>query len=638
MLFYHKIHKDLKKDSDNNIHSILTLSSYTFLCGLCDKKMLWTVLTEINFIFQFCVVNCIHSDYFCIHMNLSSKNLYFSLLILLVVCFLSGANTSFSQSGKDNSNEIKSEKALKFFIEGKTFELQNDFISAIESYRAALKLDKSSGIYYALSNVYYKLGKFNEALTEIKNALRLKPESENYLELSANIYISQKDFKNAANAYEKILSTDTNYTFGLYSLARLYQELNMPAKAIVIYEKITNKIGYDFDVLRKMYEIYYSYKDYPKSIEVLENLLVLDPYNNEIKKLLATLYFSNDQIENSKKMYEELFILNPEDKDIQSELVKIYFRENNSEMAFEKFGKMIGKDSLGFYEKVQIGELYFNMIQQDPPSAEIAKSIFYNLSNQYPEEWIPYYYLGAISILTKSGDNYKENFLKAIQYADTSRDVYTNIGFSLFQEGDVNDALNILAQGLSKYPDDFRMNYINGLTLQRAGRESESIEYFEKALIANPGEISILSTLGLIYDNQGNYSKSAEIYEKALSIDPQNALVLNNYAYNLSERGVNLDKALAMSKLSLEKDPENASYLDTIGWIYFKMKNYKQAKKNIEKSLSINPNSAVVMEHLGDIYFGMEDYQNAKKYWNQSLNLNPGNAGLQEKITNLKSI
>jgi tetratricopeptide (TPR) repeat protein len=568
-------------------------------------------------------------------MNLSSKNHLFFLLILV---FLAGTNVTFSQSGKDYSDEVKSDKALKFFIEGKTLELQNDYIGAIENYRAALKIDKSPGIYYSLSYVYYKLNKFNEALTEIKKALALNPNSESYLELAANIYISQKDFKNAADSYEKILTVDSTYTYGLYSLARLYQEMSMPAKAIIVYEKITNRIGFDFDVLRKMYEIYYSYKDYPKSVEVLENLLVLDPYNNDIKKLLATLYLSNNQPDDSKRMFEELLILNPDDKDIQTELVKIYFKENNTELAFEKFGKMLGKDTLGYYEKVQIGELYFNMMQQDEPSAEIASNIFSYLNKEYPEEWIPYYYIGAIDIITKKNNNYRENFLKAIQFADTSRDVYTNIGFSFFSQGDIADALSILNEGLAKYPDDFRMNYIKALTLQRDNRESESVEYFEKALLANPNEIQVLSALGLIYDNQGKYEKSEEIYERALKIDPQNALVLNNYAYNLSERGVKLDKALAMSKISLEIEPDNASYLDTIGWIYFKMKNYKQAKKFIEMSLKINPNSAVVMEHLGDIYFGMEDYANAKKFWNSSLDLNPGNAGLQDKIINLKSI
>lgn len=556
---------------------------------------------------------------------------YIALSPFLFVLFV--LNTSFSQDTKDKVTN--NDKALSFFIEGKTLELRNNYIGAIENYRTALKYDKAPGIYYSLSEVYFRLSKAGEALIEINNALRIKPDDQNYLELLANIYIAKKDFNKAAETYEKIIALDSNYTYGLYSLARLYQELNMPAKAIVIYEKITNSIGYDFDVLNKMYDIYISYRNYDKAIEVLESILQLDPYNIEIKKILASHYLSGNKYPEARKIFEELYLLNPEDKDIQTELVKIYFKQNESDKAFENFSKMLGKDSLGFMEKVQVGELYFNLISQDVNASEIAENIFMNLNNDYPSQWLPYYYLGAIDIL-KRNDGYIEKFDMAIQNADTSREVYINIGFAYFQQQQLNEAIVILDEGLIKFPEDYRLNYIKGLSLQGMGKENEAIPFFENAIEANSTDVGILSTLALAYDNQGEYEKSQVTYEKALKIDPQNALLLNNYAYNLSERGVNLEKALSMSSVAVEKDPGNSSYLDTMGWIYFKLKNYKLAKEYIEKSLSVNRNNAVVLEHLGDVYNAMKDYSNALKFWKLSLEKNPGNKTLQEKIDFLK--
>lgn len=548
------------------------------------------------------------------------------LALSIVLC------NSLNAQNKDYSDVSRNEKALYFFIEGKTLELRNNFVGAIENYRTALKFDKSPGIYHALAEVYFKVSKFNEAQTEISNALKLKPDEQNYLETLANIYIAKKDFKKAIDTYEKIISLDSNYTYGLYSLARLYQEMKMPAKAIVIYEKITNKIGYDFDVLNKMYDIYIGYKDFGKATGVLEAILKLDPYNINIKKLLATLYVKNNNLSDARKMYEEIYVLDPEDKEVQSELVKIYFKNNESGRAFENFSKMLGKDSLGFWEKVQVGELYYNLITQDISAADIAKGIFLNLNNEYPDQWIPYYYLGAIDVLEKNNTEYHEKFNKAIMNADTSREVYINIGFTYFQQGETDAALETLDQGLARFPDDYRLNYIKGLSLQQDNRESEAIAFLEKAIASNSQDIGILSTLALAYDNQGEYKKSSDIYEMALKLDPQNALILNNYAYNLSERSENLDKALSMAKIAVEKEPNNASYLDTIGWIYFKMKNYKLAKKFIEKSLSINPNSAVVLEHLGDVFNAMKDNSNALKYWKLSLEKNPNNKSLKDKI------
>lgn len=542
------------------------------------------------------------------------------------------SNITFSQQRIDNDQVTMNEKALYYFIEGKTLELKSNYIQALENFRTALKYDKAPGIYHALSEVYFKLSKQDEALREINSALKLRNNNPNYLETLANIYISRKDFAQAAETYEKILTLDSTYTYGLYSLARLYQELKMPAKAIVIYEKITNKLGYDFDVLNKMFDIYINYRDYTKAAEVLENILTIDPFNLEIKNLLASLYLKTNQYEEARKVYEEIFTLNPDDKAVQTELVKIYFKQNESDKAFENFGRMLGKDSLGFWEKVQIGELYYNLISQDKSSMEIAKNIFVMLNHDYPDHWIPYYYLGAIDVLNKNDIEYKGNFSKAIEFADTSREVFINVGFLYYQEGEISDALSTLDDGLNKFPEDYRLNYIKGLSLQRGNRETDAIPFFERAIELNPYDVGILSTLALAYDNQGDYTKSEEMYERALKIEPQNPLVLNNYAYNLSERNKNLDKALTMAKIAVGKEEGNASYLDTIGWIYFKLKNYKLARNFIEKSLAVNGNSAVVLEHLGDVYNALKDYSNAVKYWQLAIEKNPANKLLKEKI------
>lgn len=567
-------------------------------------------------------------------MNRISVNSLLSVIfcLQLILC----PEISFSQKKPTDVSPSNKEKALEFFIEGKTMELKNNFIEAMENYITALKYDNSPGIHFALAEVYYKLYKLDQALSELKKALVQNPENTDYLETLANIYIEKKDFGNAVKIYEKIISIDTNYTYGLYSLARMYQELKMQDKALSIYERITNKIGFDFDVLNKMYEIYISYKNYPKAIEVLENILKLDPFNIQIKKLLASLYIRNDQFSNAKDVYEEIISLTPDDKDIQSELVKIYFKENESSKAFEKFGRLMGKDSLGYIEKVQIGELYFNMISQDKSSAGIAENIFQNLSSDYPEEWIPYYYLGVIQILNDKNPDYKKYFDEAVSKADTSREVFINIGFTYYQQGEFSSALEVIDLGLYGFPEDFRLNYIKALTLQGINKESEAIRFFEKALSVNPADISVLSSLALAYDNQKEYEKSEETYERALKIDPQNALILNNYAYNLSERDKDLDKALSMAKIAVNKEPENASYLDTIGWIYFKMKKYKLAREFIEKSLKINGNSAVVLEHLGDVYFAVNDFKNAYKYWNLSLEKNPDNDAVKNKLNFIK--
>ncbi|MBK6875502.1 MAG: tetratricopeptide repeat protein [Ignavibacteria bacterium] len=177
--------------------------------------------------------------------------------------------SAYSQENNGRPVYTDKDKAIDLFIEGKTLELKHDYVGAVQCYQAALKFDRSHGIYHALSDVYFRLAKYDEARIEIQNALKLDPDNIDYLENLANSYIAVKDFNKAAATYEKILKIDKDYTYGLYSLARLYEELRMPAQALEVYERITDKIGFDFDVLNKMYDIYVSNKNYVKAAKYL---------------------------------------------------------------------------------------------------------------------------------------------------------------------------------------------------------------------------------------------------------------------------------------------------------------------------------------------------------------------------------
>ena len=564
------------------------------------------------------------------------KSIRVYLFLLATVIFVINGQL-LAQKSNDKEKVSGNYKAQNLFIEGKTLELQYKYLPAIEYYRAALKYDESPGIFFAISSVYYELGEFRKAIVEVNKALRLSPNNLNYLEQKANVYLGLDDYQKAEEVFERIVALDTNYTYGLYTLARIYQELKMPTKALEVYEKITDRIGFDFDVLRRTYEIYYKYKEYDKCVVVLENVLKLDPYDVVNRQQLGALYMKTGNYEKAKIVYEELFILNPDDKNIQTELVKIYFKENESEKGFERFSKILGKDSLTFEEKLQVGEIYYNLISEDVTAIDIAENIFGHLVKNYPEEWLPYFYLGGIDIANKNEEAYVEKFFKAVEVGDTIKDAYIQIGFTFYNRGSNDNAIAIYEKGLDVFPDDYRMNYLYGLVLQRLNKELEAIKYFETALKNQPEEISILSTLALAYNGQKMYEKSDETYEKALKVDQGNALILNNYAYNLSERVERLDKALAMAKIAVDKEPGNASYLDTIGWVYFKLGKYKSAKKYIEKSLKINGSSAVVLEHLGDVYRALKDFKKAIKFWNKALEINPNNHQLIEKRNSLKN-
>ncbi len=554
------------------------------------------------------------------------------LKIFLLTLFLipSGA---FSQDSTEYGIDRES---LSLFVAGKSAELREDYNTAMEYYRTALKRNKAPGIYFAIANINLKTGKLQDALLEINNALKLSPDNNEYKTLKANIYYGTGKVDIAAGIYEEILSKEPENIFVLYSLARSYQELKNQDKAVIVYEQLTDIYGFDADVLKRMFDIYFSKQNYEKCAETLSYMLKLDPYNSSLMFDLASMYSKLGREDDAKGIFERLASLNPTDKQIQAEIVKIFFKKNEIEKGFEEFARVIGKNDLTFSEKSQLGELYFNMISQDPKTADVVEYIFKYLNQSNPDNWIPYYYLGQLDILNKKNDDAADKFVRGAVYADTSADAYVQIGYALFTLEKYELAKPVLENGLTHASDDFRINYTYALVLQRTGNLPLSIKYYEKAAELNPNELSIISSLALAYNSNKQYRESNEAYEKALKIDPDNALILNNYAYNLSTRGENLNKALDMIRKAVNKEPGNSSYLDTMGWIYYMMKDYKSAKEYIERAVSVNGSNAVILEHLGDIHYALKDSQKALYFWKKALEINRNNTQLEEKINFLK--
>jgi len=141
-----------------------------------------------------------------------------------------------------------------------------------------------------------------------------------------------------------------------------------------------------------------------------------------------------------------------------------------------------------------------------------------------------------------------------------------------------------------------------------------------------------LSVLAMIYENRNEFLISDSLYQKALSLDAENILIMNNYAYSLSNRGIRLEESLEMSRKTVEKEPENPSYLDTLGWIYFRIGNYKDAEFYIKKAIEKDKNNATLLDHLGDVYFMKGEKKKAMEYWKNAFELDPDLKNLKTKI------
>jgi tetratricopeptide (TPR) repeat protein len=521
--------------------------------------------------------------------------------------------------------------AMQLFIDGSLKESKGEYAEAILDFQDALRYDRNPAILFALSKNYAALKRFVPATENALEAIRLDSSKIEYRELLAQIYVHSAQFQKAADVYRIILSLDPNHITALYSLAQI-MERSRPAESLQYYERIIQRQGPSWEIFLQIAQLNTAMQRYDKAADAFEEMLKIDPNNIVVKQSLADLYMRRKQFDRALAVINDVLEKNPDNLFLRASRVDVYLQQDKWDDARHDMETILTSDSLDPDLHFRIGLAYYAQSIKDTLLLPDAISVFQKFEQEYSSDWRPYLYLGVLYRQMKMDSIAEEYLNKATATANWSGDAWWQLGWLYFDRQDFEETIAIMTKATSYVPNDFRIYMLLGIAYNRAGRNHDSRVALERAHELNPQDINVLSSLGLTYDALKMHAESDSVYEKALRIDPDYALVLNNYAYSLSERNIDLSRAMTMSKRSLEKDSLNSSYLDTYGWILYQLGRYPEALEYIKKAIDAGDASPVVLEHLGDVYAKLNDYENAVHFWNKALEKDKKNSSLKSKI------
>lgn len=197
---------------------------------------------------------------------------------------------------------------------------------------------------------------------------------------------------------------------------------------------------------------------------------------------------------------------------------------------------------------------------------------------------------------------------------------------TLVELGRVDEGVGLIRARLKGDADDYEEYlYISSLLIN-AGRGTEAVEAARKALALVPADDSARANNALLLissaqERAGDVKGSEATLRQILTKEPDNATALNNLGYFLVERGERLDEALGMIERAVRKEPGNPSYLDSLGWAYFKQGKLNMAEKYLSDAARRNPGSVAIQEHLGDLFLKLGQKEKAVGYWRKALSL-----------------
>jgi tetratricopeptide (TPR) repeat protein len=90
---------------------------------------------------------------------------------------------------------------------------------------------------------------------------------------------------------------------------------------------------------------------------------------------------------------------------------------------------------------------------------------------------------------------------------------------------------------------------------------------------------------------------------------------LNYLGYMLADRNERLNEALEMIQKAVDMDPHNAAFLDSLGWVYYRLNRLEEAEDYLRRSLERGSRDATVHDHLGDVLVSRGNLKDAIAQW-----------------------
>ncbi len=256
---------------------------------------------------------------------------------------------------------------------------------------------------------------------------------------------------------------------------------------------------------------------------------------------------------------------------------------------------------------------------------------------QYPDEYLSYF-CKAIYLYAKNDTSCYNYFKKSLSINPSQESTWMTILTYYSESQNLDSTISVCQAALEHFPSNVDFNYMLGYAKYAKKEYPAAVNSLRKAAkLAQKNKNILLSSrlygsLGDCYHEMGEKENAFAAYDTAVVLDESNMMALNNYAYYLSVENRDLKKAERLSGITVNKDPKNATFLDTYAWVYFKLGEYGMANLYIEQAYNYGgKENAEVVEHYGDILYKMGEPQEAYlTKWKEALKLKEANGAVDE--------
>jgi len=493
---------------------------------------------------------------------------------------------------------------------------------AIQAYRDTIRLDPGDiQTRSSLGRLLLANRQPAEAAVQLEEVVRLEPSSYYDMTLLAQIRQNEGDSARAIQLLKQSLGLEPAQPEARERLAALLQTEERFGELADLYQSAVQGDEADVESRIRYADALANAGRLNEAVSEFETALEGDPANLIATVGLAMVNRELKKFDEAEKLLEKALQSEPGHVLARYTLAGIYEERRELDKAIVEWKKLLDLPGEGK--------------EADTRRAEYWAHLGFAYGELERHEDSVQAFEKAIG-LARGDERYEVFYLQALLAADRPKDAQVFLG-----------------QALERHPSSPRLRLLETRVLDASGKSGEAIEkalalsseepademriqgvvdlyqrqkafsgaerFLREKLDRMPDNVGILFQLGAVLEQQRKFDEAEAQFEKVLALEPESAATLNYLGYMLADRGRDLDQSLDYVTRALEQDPHNGAYLDSLGWVYFKMGRLDLAEDNLLKALKSLRLTGVVYDHLGDLYFRKGDREQAVGYWQKAL-------------------
>lgn len=532
------------------------------------------------------------------------------------------------------------------FILGMQAYILGNTQDAVTKFNEVLRLDpKNHAALYVLSKIAFESGNMDKSIEYAQNAVKLDPTNEYYYQYLAEAKAEKNDFEGAAKVYEQIVKLRPRDYDYYYDWAYMLSKAGKYKEALEAYTILEQKTGVSEELIFQKQPLWMKLGKVDECVADVEKLIKLYPEDMRYVGLIGEIYEANKQYDKAIQTYQRLLSNDPNNAYAMLGIAEMYRKKGNNALKDEWTQKVFNNTQIDIDTKILTIIPYIEKLSRDSTLSRDVMKMADKLVELHPNEVKAVTARADVLYNIGKKKEAQAEYIKAISMSDVPPTVWIQLYILNTELEDYDSLIKYSELGMRKNPNDLFGYFYNAIANQQKKNLKAASDVLTKAFeLQNSGRdvnvqtpqltLQMLITLGDISFELKNYDRSDSSYEAALEIDPNNATVLNNYAYYLSERNIKLEKAERMSKKSNLLVDNNSAFIDTYAWIMYKMKNYSEALEWIEQAMQLPDANerAELLSHYGDILFKSGQTQKAIEQWKRAIEKGGDKEELESKI------